>query len=176
MTGQKMLRLTLAFAAASVQADNCGTWSKGSCASSTATMLFKTNISSLYCKGDIGGGSCLQNCCEMKKICATQSATMSCDAGKVPDVTKAETAAADVTAYKANCCVAAGTCTGFTCSGGWKAKTGAVPSSCSGPTCKKEECCDVATATCAGFKTAFSEDGHILNCNPTPSCGGTDSI
>lgn len=164
MISQKKIATTLALAVSVVQADNCGTWSKGTGATalSYSTHKFKATLTDKYCLSSaIAGATCGTDCCEKKDICLYKVGTK-CAVDFYADPDKSGTATTDGTA-KDDCCTAVATCDSKTCGTGWKDKAGKKDIKCTSKTCHNMECCDYETETCAGYVTA----GHTCTATET---------
>jgi len=160
MISQKMLAITLALAAAVVQADNCETWSTGT--KSYSTHKFKTTLTNLKCTSkDFTALSC-QTCCEEKEICAkTTNQAVACDtpADNAKDPAKLGAAATAATAKTTTCCSAKEKCSSYGCPAGYKSLAGKADHKCAMMgtiKCSTVECCEIETKTCDGFNTAYA--------------------
>lgn len=151
MTSQKNIVMALALCAALAEADNCGTWSKGTGVNALtyATHQFKASdvLANTKCLSHkITAASCT-NCCKTKDICANM--VVACGADKVLDPALAGTATTSADKVT-NCCVAEAKCDGMTCGTGWKDKAGKATIKCGAKACLPIQCCDVNVETCAG--------------------------
>jgi len=145
----KVLTVFFAFAASTVQADQCLTASSGE-------HRMKTVLTNQYCGGatltctSASGGCGCQSCCEaVPNICNTaRSSGSACTGDFFVDRAKDTVAiAADKSNFQANCCTAKKTCD-ITCTAGFTDKTDKATTKCSTGTCSELECCDITPGTC----------------------------
>jgi hypothetical protein len=155
MTSQKKIAMALALCAALVEADNCGTWSKGKGknALTYATMEFKAADvrKNLKCTTtDVNAASCT-NCCKTRDICHNMA--VACGADKVKDGAKMSVATTSTTKVD-DCCSAEAKCDAHTCGTGWEADATKATVKCGATTCTNTLCCKLKVETCEGHMTA----------------------